>query len=658
MKKFIIIPLLLTSFLFSCGGNTGGDATYQVTWDLANGSAPIVETYKKGEMPKYPGYEPILIEKDEEARRNGEREFCKWFEEWDHEIVPVTSNTTYKAIYSEADKRLIVTTITIPGGVKSGNHIEFNYEFLDWIDKDMFINWGDDDCTTFEELKDTNKAEHNYHPEDETTQAVKISIYGSVKALSNIHIDVSGGPVLINLSNTFFTIPEGCFEYTRGIKSVMIPKSVISIGWQAFNGCEDLKTVTFERGSELEKIDSYSFKDTALDNIVIPKTVTFIGTRAFENTKLTEVTIPASVTTIEEGAFGNCSLLVKFNVDKNNEVYSNYTSEGANTYSILEKQGDRLVAGCRGSVIANGTKIIGREAFGKVQFLGEAKINFPSSVVKIESDAFAESNLVEITGDISNVTSVGSYAFSMTKITEVNIPKSVTEIGLGAFTGCTELTKITVADDNPVYEDGGDNGNSIIEKESHRLIAGCTGATIPNTVTSIDIEAFAGMGITSITIPDSVTDIEHSAFYGCFNLEEVNFGTNPKVKTLRQAVFSRSGLTSVTIPKSIEIIGESAFFTCEELTSVAFEAGSQLKEIDLQAFMMCPKLETVNLTSFTSTDSNDVPKLIYDTAFSYCSDNLKFYVISEEVKNAFMNAPGSEWSTHEDRFVVGSPSSL
>ena len=57
------------------------------------------------------------------------------------------------------------------------------------------------------------------------------------------------------------------------IESVVIPKSVKSIGTNAFYNCTYLKQVTFTSGSELEAIWSYCFFGTKIERIVIPKSV-------------------------------------------------------------------------------------------------------------------------------------------------------------------------------------------------------------------------------------------------------------------------------------------------------------------------------------------------------------------------------------------------
>jgi hypothetical protein len=67
--------------------------------------------------------------------------------------------------------------------------------------------------------------------------------------------------------------------------------------------------------------------------------------------------------------------------------------------------------------------------------------------------------------------------------------KPVTSIGNGAFRNCTSLT----------------------------------GVTIPNSVTSIQTEAFYCTSLTSVTIPESVTSIGMNAFTLCDSLISVTF---------------------------------------------------------------------------------------------------------------------------------------
>jgi len=116
----------------------------------------------------------------------------------------------------------------------------------------------------------------------------------------------------------------------------------------------------------------------------------------------------------------------------------------------------------------------------------------------------------------NSVTSIGNKAFNYCRgLKSVTIPNSVTSIGGGALYRCSNLTSITVDAGNPVY-DSRENCNAIIKTSSNKLIVGCKNSTIPNSVTSIEYNAFEGCtGLTSITIPNSVTIIGQYAFYDC-----------------------------------------------------------------------------------------------------------------------------------------------
>ena len=92
----------------------------------------------------------------------------------------------------------------------------------------------------------------------------------------------------------------------------------------------------------------------------------------------------------------------------------------------------------------------------------------------------------------------------MQGMTSVTIPNSVTEIGPGAFDGCSGLTSVT----------------------------------IPNSVTSIGDRAFYECsGLTSVTIPNSVTSIGNYAFNGCSGLTRIDAYPNPEKVSTGVSVF-------------------------------------------------------------------------------------------------------------------------
>ena len=112
----------------------------------------------------------------------------------------------------------------------------------------------------------------------------------------------------------------------------------------------------------------------------------------------------------------------------------------------------------------------------------------------------------------------GSNLTALPKTTEgaVSIPATlggyvVTTIGDYAFSGCKELTAITIPD-----------GVTSIGQAAFVACSAVTSVTIPSSVTELGANAFYSCGsLTSITIPDRVTSVGNNAFKNCNNLKTV-----------------------------------------------------------------------------------------------------------------------------------------
>ena len=278
----------------------------------------------------------------------------------------------------------------------------------------------------------------------------------------------------------------------------------------------------------LQTIRDYAFKDCKkLTSITIPNTVKSIGKCAFYGcSSLKSITIPNSVRSIEEGAFNGCSSLTSI-------------------------------------VIPDSVTSIGGFAFWGCKSL--TSIVIPDSV-----------------------TSIGWHAFSgCSSLTSIVIPDSVTSIGTGAFRACKSLTSIVLAGDNTVY-DSRENCNAIIETGTNTLICGCQNTTIPDSVTSIGEEAFAGCSsLTSIVIPDSVKSIGERAFSHCSRLSSITIPNN--VKSIEDGTFeSCKSLTSIVIPDSVTSIGKVAFQYCSTLPSITIP--DSVTSIEQGAFNDCDAL--------------------------------------------------------------------
>ena len=105
-----------------------------------------------------------------------------------------------------------------------------------------------------------------------------------------------------------------CYKLA-GLKAIVIPNSVTSIGTGAFSGCSSLTSVTIP--NSVTSIGKYAFQDcSSLTSVTIPNSVTSIGDYAFEYcSSLTSITIPNSVTSIGYEAFRDCSSLDTIHVE-------------------------------------------------------------------------------------------------------------------------------------------------------------------------------------------------------------------------------------------------------------------------------------------------------------------------------------------------------
>ena len=115
------------------------------------------------------------------------------------------------------------------------------------------------------------------------------------------------------------------------------------------------------------------------------------------------------------------------------------------------------------------------------------------------------------------VKSIGAGAFYGMGLTEISIPASVESIVEGVFDSNPDLIKITVHENNPVYDSRG-GCNALIETASNRMLLGCKTTVIPESVNSI--RRFVDTPL-MVIVPEGVTEIEANAFSGCMSLRNV-----------------------------------------------------------------------------------------------------------------------------------------
>ncbi|MDL2254501.1 leucine-rich repeat domain-containing protein [Ruminococcaceae bacterium OttesenSCG-928-I18] len=107
---------------------------------------------------------------------------------------------------------------------------------------------------------------------------------------------------------------------------------------------------------------------------------------------------------------------------------------------------------------------------------------------------------------------------------------------------------------------------------------------VPNSVTKIAQEAFAGLEIKSIVVPASVTEISYRAFENCRQLESVVI-EGQLTELMHETFKNCESLQSVQLPDTLQTIGTGCFEKCGALSQAPLPAS--LTEIGDQAFWQC-----------------------------------------------------------------------
>ena len=138
----------------------------------------------------------------------------------------------------------------------------------------------------------------------------------------------------MTIGNSVTSIGDYAFQYCKALTSVTIGNSVTSIGEYAFEYCFSLTSVNI---SDIAAWCGISFSGSSsnplyyahhlflngeeVKDLVIPNSVTSIRWYAFQRcSSLTSVTIGNSVTTIGYSAFSDCSSLTSVTITNINDV--------------------------------------------------------------------------------------------------------------------------------------------------------------------------------------------------------------------------------------------------------------------------------------------------------------------------------------------------
>lgn len=173
---------------------------------------------------------------------------------------------------------------------------------------------------------------------------------------------------------------------------------------------------------------------------------------------------------------------------------------------------------------------------------------------------------------LPNVVKIGKAAFrGCSKLTTLNLGKSLTTIGDEAFYDCKNVTKLTLP-----------NTTETIGASAFYNCSSVTEVTVGTGLRTIGANGFYGCkSFTALILPNEFTTMGESAFEGCTKLTVAKLGTS--LTALPAKAFKDcTSLSEMVIPATAESIGDQALYNDSGLATITMNEG--LKTIGNEVF--------------------------------------------------------------------------
>lgn len=444
---------------------------------------------------------------------------------------------------------------------------------------------------------------------------------------------------------TSLTIPEGVTTLNgyafsgSNLESLSLPATLTSINDYAFSGMSKLAEISMKEGNPNYTVYGGLLYDSGFTQIIcapsqyageviIPDTITDIGTKFQSLSKVTRIVVPDSVTALGASAFSGCYSLRELVLGAGIETIADtaFPSYQSALSSIIVSDANPHYTAYDGALY---NKELTTLILVPMGYTG--RFVLPESVTTLaNNDVFRWRPYIysiQLNANITDLTADSFYQCNYLReiINPGNCP--ITKPSSSSWTVYASIDDVTtVSDENDfIYTDG-----------TKATLAGYAGRNldivVPEGVTKIGDSAFFGLPIHSLTFADSVKDtgericqnctelvsvhfgaelirVWQLAFYGCENLKTVNLDA-PKLYWLSDSVFSNTGLEEVEITSKFTLLGSSIFSGCKQLKKAIFRPTCYKAEKPWETsgrfgdrmFAECPNLEELTIgCTFEST---------------------------------------------------------
>ncbi len=282
-------------------------------------------------------------------------------------------------------------------------------------------------------------------------------------------------------------------------------------------------------------------------NITVPTGVTMIAAGVFQdNRSLTGITFPSTVTSMGTGVFAGCEELQKVNL-------GNVTSIPADTF--------------RDCVSLSNPSMI------------------PATVKSIEANAFNGCN----------------------GLNTINLPNGITNIDITAFDNCKNLRSFTLQGSSGTYT----------------VYDGCLYKQRGTVLYKVPTAK------SSITFSSNVSTIGTNSFSGNYEIETVVLPET--VTTIEQNAFADSGVKVITIPASVTMIGAQANWKPTLIYSIEGAAGYEFANKNNVTFVRIGEEAAINTGSTSGGSSTVISGGTDTTTITGGSTNTNIVYRDEEI---------------------------
>lgn len=402
-------------------------------------------------------------------------------------------------------------------------------------------------------------------------------------------VTITGGEIV---NEDFYN----CYNLT----DVIIGDKVTKIGYQAFYYCSNIKNITI--GSGVIEIGNSAFTNcSSLTSIVIPDNVKIIGSDILNGCEMLNTLTVPFIGKTKKTSSDTYQYPLGYFFGTKTFTASTATEQSYHDYSTINttRKTFYIPSRLRNVTVTGGEILTG--AFENCIYI--TNVTLGNGVTKICGSAF----------------------YKCTNLSKITIPNSVTDISASAFYQCPNLGYNIYG--NAKYLGNDSQPYLFLSKATSTSITSCQ---IHETTKAIFGYAFSGCNnLSTITIPDNVYHIGNDAFENCVQLKSVSLSKN--LKEVSSNLFENcSNLTSVSIPASVTEIGSNAFLNCSSLSSMIIP--ENIIAVGNDTFKGCEKLKfnTYSNGKYLGNSTNPYRVMVDTTStdITSCTINSNTKIIS------------------------------